>query len=438
MKLHNRRYYLNLFLSIGLLLVLGTTSTSQAQSGVSFELGGQILGFLHPAEMHTAGMKWLKMQITWARGGSTGDAQNVINHARRNGLKVLLSIKGLKHELAANPTLYYQDFAGFLAQVALLNPEGIEVWNEPNIDQEWPINLISGTNYAQMLAKAYPAIKQANANVLVISGAPAPTGYFDGRCAADGCDDKIFIEQMKAAGATSNFDCTGIHYNEGVVPPSAVSGDPRGNPNHYTRYYSTMVNTYRTVFPTKPLCFTEIGYISPEGLGGLPPGLEWGLNTSAQEQAEWLAQAATISRDSGIVRLMIVWNVDATFDILNTFAGWAIIRNKGQCLPCASLSGTVLSGPQDAPVTNYSVSPTIRLRWSAVSWAGGYGIEVDSTLDFNSPTKYTTTVGASVFELMTPALANDIYYWRVQAKRSDGSWAGWSVPQTFQIAVPTP
>src|SRR5688500_12631018 len=132
MKYQIRRFTLNLFLSIGLLLLLGTTSILQAQSGVSFELGGQILGFLHPAEMHTAGMKWLKMQITWARGGSTGDAQNVIGHARRNGFKVLLSIKGLKHELAANPTQYYQDFAGFLAQVALLNPEGIEVWNEPN------------------------------------------------------------------------------------------------------------------------------------------------------------------------------------------------------------------------------------------------------------------------------------------------------------------
>jgi hypothetical protein len=436
MKYHIRRYTLNLFLGVGLLLVLGTTSTSQAQSGVSFELGGQILGFLHPAEMHTAGMKWLKMQITWARGGSTGDAQNVIGHARRNGFKVLLSIKGLKHELAANPTQYYQDFAGFLAQVALLNPEGIEVWNEPNIDQEWPVGQISGTNYAQMLARAYPAIKQANPNVLVISGAPAPTGYFGGGCAANGCDDKIFIEQMKAAGATSNFDCTGIHYNEGVVPPSASSGDPRGNPTHYTRYYPTMVSTYRTVFPTKPLCFTEIGYISPDGLGGLPAGLEWGLNTSAQEQAQWLAQAATISRDSGIVRLMIVWNVDATFIPSNTFAGWAIIRTNGQCLPCASLSGTVLSGPLDAPITHYSATSTIRLSWEGVTWASGYRIEVDNNPNFNSPTKYTTIVGANIFELVTPSLPTGIHYWRVQAKRADGSWAGWTAPQPFQIDMP--
>jgi len=37
-----------------------------------------------------------------------------------------------------------------------------------------------------------------------------------------------------------------------------------------------------------------------------------GLGNTAQEQAQWLAQAAALSRDGGVVRLMIVWNVDAT------------------------------------------------------------------------------------------------------------------------------
>ncbi|HET7899187.1 MAG TPA: hypothetical protein VFL47_15985, partial [Flavisolibacter sp.] len=323
------RISLGLFLAVTTLILPGkndpqvSASSANALASEPFELGGQILTFLHPDEMHTAGMTWLKMQITWSQGGSTADATNVINHARSHGFKVLLSIKGVKSELAANPAQYYQNFANFLRNVALLNPDAIEVWNEPNIDQEWPVGLISGTAYAQMLAQAYPAIKQANANVMVISGAPAPTGYFGGTCTANGCDDKIFIQQMATAGAAQNFDCTGIHYNEGILPPSATSGDPRGNSTHYTRYYPTMVSTYRTVFPNKSLCFTEIGYISPDGLGGLPAGLEWGLNTSAQEQAQWLAQAAVLSRDGGIVRLMIVWNVDAPFTSSNTTAGWA-------------------------------------------------------------------------------------------------------------------
>lgn len=411
-----------------------------ASASEPFELGGQILGFLHPNEQRDAGMTWLKMQISYNRGagGSTADAQNVINHARNHGFKVLLSIVGIKSELAANPTQYYIDYADFLRRVALLNPDAIEVWNEPNIDYEWPLGLISGTSYAAMLARAYPAIKGANANVMVISAAPAPTGYFGGGCSGNGCDDYPFIVQMKNAGAAQYFDCTGIHYNEGVLPPTASSGDPRGNPNHYTRYYPTMVSTYRSVFPTKPLCFTELGYISPDGLGGLPTGLEWGLNTSAQEQAAWLAEAARVSRDSGIVRLMVVWNVDAPFTSGNVFAGWAMIRQNGTCLSCVTL-GTVMnrtSPPGVAPERNYYSTGTVNLTWSAVTWAAAYEIQIDNSKNFSAPLEHQRTVAANVLGIITPALSQGMHYWRVRAQYHDGTWGIWGPPESFQIALP--
>jgi hypothetical protein len=516
-----------------LFLLAALAVAPAAAQGTTFELGGQILTFLHPAEMHAAGMTWLKMQITYHHGGSTADAQNVINHARRNNFKVLLSIKGVKSELASGPAQYYQDYAAFLGQVAALNPDAIEVWNEPNIDAEWPAGLISGAAYAQMLSRAYPAIKAVNPNVMVISGAPAPTGYFGGGCAASGCDDLPFIRQMKTAHADSYFDCTGIHYNEGVLPPSATSGDPRGSSSHYTRYYPLMVSTYRGVFPAKPLCFTELGYISPDGLGGLPAGLEWGLGNTAQEQAAWLAQAATLSRDGGVVRLMIVWNVDAPFTRSNTMAGWAIIRAGGQCLPCDTLSTALSNGPKAAPVlfsplnaallrtgtprltwnsvsgatgyriqvaanpsfttalraadptgTSYAVSPalpdglyywrvralnsdglgpwssprqftvqtqppanaapelnyytsgSVKLTWSGVSWASGYEVQVDESQAFAAPLEFAQTVGANTLQVTTSPLPNGTHYWRVHARRADGTWSDWSPVQTFTVASP--
>jgi hypothetical protein len=414
-------------------LSINSIISVSAQPTYPFELGGQILTFLHPYEMHGATMTWLKMQITYNRGagGSTADAVNVITHARNHGFKVLLSIKGIQSELASNPTQYYQDFAGFLARVALLAPEAIEVWNEPNIDQEWPAGLISGTAYAQMLARAYPSIKGANANVMVISGAPAPTGFFGGVCTATGCDDNVFIQQMAAAGAAQNFDCTGIHYNEGVVPPTASSGDPRGNPNHYTRYYSTMVALYRSVFPTKPLCFTELGYLTPDGLGSLPPGLEWAGNTSAQEQADWLAQAALLSRGSGIVRLMFVWNVDAPFMPSEPMAGWAMIRTGGQCLPC----GTLWRAFALPPTINYRTASTVPLRWTAITWAVNYEIQVDDSTAFAGSLEYQTTIPAVTLTITTPTLAKGTHYWRVRAQQANGTWGAWSVVNTFQVAV---
>jgi hypothetical protein len=417
---------------------MGAFPGASAQASASFELGGQALTFLYPDKMHEAGMTWLKMQITYRRSGPNGDAQNVITHARNHGFKVLLSVVGIKSELAANPSQYYSDYAQFLGTVAALNPDAIEVWNEPNIDQEWPAGLISGAAYTQMLAQAYTRIKQVNPNVMVISGAPAPTGYFGGGCAHNGCDDLIFIQQMKAAGAEAYFDCTGIHYNEGILPPTATSGDPRGNSDHYTRYYPTMVSTYRGVFPNKPLCFTELGYLTPSGLGSLPPGFQWAANTTAHQQADWLAQAAALSRDGGVVRLMIVWNVNAPFYPSNPFAGWAMIRQNNVCLPCETL-GLVMSGahpPSAAPQRNMYTVNSITLGWGGVSWADAYEVQIADRASFASPRILEVVVPAHALEITTPPLANGLYYWRVRARQPNGSWGRWSEADSFRVAVP--
>jgi hypothetical protein len=146
---------------------------------------------------------------------------------------------------------------------------------------------------------------------------------------------------MRNAGAANFFDCLGIHYNEGILSPDASSGDPRGNPNHYTRYYGSMVNTYRSAFPNKPLCFTELGYLSPEGYGPLPSGFSWAANVTVQDQAAWLARATTLARQSGFVRMLIVWNVDATTYGDDPQAGYAIIRPGNQCLACNTLAAAM-------------------------------------------------------------------------------------------------
>ncbi len=321
--------------------VPGQPTVPPPNPGTGFELGGQTFTFGFPDQMRQAGMNWAKAQVRYNLGDPPSIALGAINTAKSQGFKILLSIVGNPAQLASNPGAYYSQFASFLGGVAALGPDAIEVWNEQNIDREWPAGQISPTAYTQMLSQAYTAIKTANPNVLVVSGAPAPTGFFGGACTTNGCDDKPFIQGMAAAGAGNFADCIGVHYNEGVVPPNQTSGDPRGNPNHYTRYFPTMVNTYAQVFPNKLLCFTELGYLTPEGLGPLPPGFEWAANTTVQEQAEWLAQAAVLSRQSGRIRMMIVWNVDGTVYNADPQAGFAIIRN-GSCLACQTL-GSVMN-----------------------------------------------------------------------------------------------
>jgi hypothetical protein len=106
-----------------------------------------------------------------------------------------------------------------------------------------------------------------------------------------------------------------------------------------------MVNLYAGRFPGKPLCFTEIGYVSAEGFSqGLPGNFSWAAGNSVQEQAQWLAEAAVRARNSGTVRLFILWNVDSTtFLDTDPQAGYAIVRPDGTCPACNTLA-TQLGG----------------------------------------------------------------------------------------------
>ena len=309
--------------------------------GGGFALGGQALSFAWPHHMHAARMTWVKRQVRYHQGDNAANVRGVIDQAHGAGFRVLLSIVGEPGQMAPNPTGYTQEFVSFLGGVASLGPDAIEVWNEQNIDREWPNGQISPQSYTAMLSSAWNAIKSANGNVMVISGAPAPTGFFGGGCTGSGCDDLAFIRGMAAAGAANYMDCVGVHYNEGILSPDARSGDPRGNSGHYTRYYPTMFETYAATFPGKPLCFTELGYLSPEGYGALPSSFAWAGNVTVANQAAWLGRAVTLARNSGRVRLFIVWNVDATRFDSDPQAGYAIVRPGGNCPACGPLAAAM-------------------------------------------------------------------------------------------------
>ena len=315
-------------------------NTSYPSVGGGFGLGGQTHSFSNPDLMKSTGMTWVKMQIKWSAGDNPNDAAGRIQDAHARGFKILLSIPG-----AHASSIDYNSYVDYLAGVAKLGPDAIEVWNEQNIDREWPNGQINPTTYVNnMLKPAYQKIKAANPNVMVISGAPAPTGYFGGGCAGAGCDDKPYIEGMAAAGAANYMDCIGIHYNEGIMPPSASSGDPRGNSGHYTRYYPTMLQTYKNAFGgNKPLCFTELGYLSGDDYGGLPGGFSWAKDTSIQEHADWLAQAVTLAKNDPSVRMLIIFNVDFTLFEMNgdPQAGFAMIRKDGGCPACSTVKAAM-------------------------------------------------------------------------------------------------
>jgi uncharacterized protein YraI len=301
-----------------------------------FGYGGHVDSFAYPQLMAGAGMTWAKRQIRFTRGSSGSVAAGAISQAHGSGFKILLGIVGTNPSDVVQPG-YFEDYARFVGEVAALGPDAIEVWNEQNIDREWQNGAIDPGSYTRLLALAYNAIKGANPNVAVISGAPAPTGAEGAFGTAAVWNDDRYVQGMAAAGAAQYMDCIGAHYNEGIVSPNQTSGDPRGD--YYTRYFWGMINTYSSAFGgARPVCFTELGYVSPEGLGPLPGSFAWGSDTSVAEQAQWLASAVQLARSSGRVKLVIIWNVDFSYYGADPMAGYAIIRPGGGCPACDALA----------------------------------------------------------------------------------------------------
>jgi hypothetical protein len=302
-----------------------------------FSYGGQVQGFSDQtaALMQYAGMTWIKRQVRY-QGGDASSIGGLIDEAHARGFRILLSVVGNAGSVGDDS--YFNQYAGFVGGAAGLGADAIEIWNEQNIDREWASGFIDPGRYTQLLAVSYNAIKAANPNTLVVSGAPAPTGYFGG-CSPAGCDDAPFISGMAAAGAASYADCIGLHYNEGILGPNQTSGDPRGSGDYYTRYFWGMVNTYYRAFGgRRPLCFTELGYLTPEGYGPLPGSFGWAADVTVAQQAAWIDQAVSLSRSSGKVRLLLIWNIDFSDYGADPMGGYALIRPGGSCPACDALA----------------------------------------------------------------------------------------------------
>ncbi len=305
--------------------------------GGGFEAGGQIQDFNQGtvSNMRNAGLKWIKRQIAYG----DGNGPSIISAAHAQNFKVLLSVVAGDKNRLVDPS-FYDQYAGFVGGLATAGADALEISNEMNIDREWPTGQINPGTYVQLLAKSYNAIKAANGNTIVISGALAPTGYAGAAGKTNAVwNDDVYYQGMAAAGAAQYLDCVGVHYNEGILSPTQGGGDPRGG--YPTYYFDSMLNRAIGPFGGKPGCFTELGFLSGEGYGPLPDSFAWAKNTTVAQQAQWLAEAAVKSAASGKVRLMIIFNIDFTYYGADPQAGFAIMRPGGVCPACATLANVL-------------------------------------------------------------------------------------------------
>jgi hypothetical protein len=84
-----------------------------------------------------------------------------------------------------------------------------QIWNEPNIYPEWGNQKVDPVGYTELLCVAYKAIKTADPEAVVISGAMAPTvelGTWNIEYEGNNMMDVVFLQRMYDAGAADCFD----------------------------------------------------------------------------------------------------------------------------------------------------------------------------------------------------------------------------------------
>jgi len=319
-------------------------------AGGPFELGGHIMqGFAYADYMRSAGMTWVKEQVRYPN-----DPSGVIAAAHANGFKIQLSALGESGMVTQGG--FEDAIARWVAGMAAAGADAIEIWNEPNLDREWAYSAMTPQNYTNLLCRAYAAIKGANPGTKVISAAPAPTGAFGGGGCIDlgggqkqcGIDDIPWLQGLANAGAASCMDYIGAHHNSGATAPSATSGHPADPAStHHSWFFLPQTRAYYSIFGgSRKLFYTELGYVSPEGYGAIPGPFAWAAGTTVAQQAQWLGEVVTLSRQTGMVANVIIWNVGATCygmcgGVPDPQAGYNIIRPDGSCPACATLAAAM-------------------------------------------------------------------------------------------------
>ncbi|MEJ2628198.1 MAG: FISUMP domain-containing protein, partial [bacterium] len=93
----------------------------------------------------------------------------------------------------------------------------------------------------------------------------------------------------------------------------------------------------------------------------------------------------------------------------------------------------ILSSPADGSTIT---DTTPSFAWSAVNTASYYQLQVDSSDSFSSLVIDQSDLTGTSFTAAS-ALADNMYYWRVRGKDSQGNWGEWSAVWSFIISTPS-
>jgi hypothetical protein len=302
---------------------------------------------------------WVKTQLSWKlfepRPGEydqdlLAELDHLVVAMQNNGIQLLLGLA--KAPDWSRPTTeadgppadpaHFEAFASFIASRYQGQVAAYELWNETNLQREWQGALLSGTTFVELLAAGAAGIRAADPQAVIISGAPAPTGINDGVTAVD---DRLYLQQMAAAGLGRVVDAVGIHPYGWANPPeaTAVWPDPAvpSHNDHPSFFFQDTIMDYRAILDEAglahlPLWTTEFGWGSFDQFGRQPPA-EAAFMTAVNEwqQAVYTLRAFEMGQELVWMGPMILWNLNFAPTLGSDFSesGYSMLRPDGLARP---------------------------------------------------------------------------------------------------------
>jgi hypothetical protein len=190
-----------------------------------------------------AGFGWIREEFTWeeievdgrgqftdSRNDMNGDGtpdtisgwakfDRIVDLAEQYGIRIQARLSNPPAWAQAEgvhtqtPPVKTQDYVNFVAAAAERYRGRVthfQIWNEPNIFPEWGADNVDGSSpravspeeYAALLCASYRALKTVDPDIVVISGALAPTSELGGV----NLNDFVFLQRMYQTGARECFD----------------------------------------------------------------------------------------------------------------------------------------------------------------------------------------------------------------------------------------
>lgn len=337
----------------------------------------------------SAGLGWVKQQFPWesleVSEGNFLDNHNeltwdkydyIVNTAARYGLQVIARLDRPpawareEGSLATAPPRDYEAFGRFVYRVAEHFRGRVryyQIWNEPNLTEEWGGRPVDPKGYVELLKVAYTAIKQADPGAYVLSAPLAQT--LENNPAH--MSDIAFLEEMYRHGAADYFDILFANAYGFSLPPE---DPPSPDKLNFQRVLLLREVMERNGDGDKAVWFNEFGWnASPPDMPA--EDLWWG-RVSDQEQAEYTIRAVEMARRE--------WPWAGVFNI------W-FFRQDGHIPPDDSqyFFRVVDTGFTPRPLYHALRKATEPLKFagpgqyqetsSAVRTAGGWQVQIDPT-----------------------------------------------------------